>query len=529
MLESLNVPDWDFNSSASMMYPSLEAAGKVQARHTRRDEKRLLQKLIEGTVRLGGSSGNSAGLTGKDMSANFLDSKKGQKRKQVPAQVPGDGGEEQASMKVQKSRKKRRKADVLTLEAPKQPASQEKKKTLPTQPGAAGASECGMDGRGQSAAPKKVKKKNKKMDGGAQAARPDGDEGKEGNAAMQEDPPRKKKSRNKFKPDMVPVQQPDHLKKMPAAKQQSTMQHPGSEGVPGRGPQLGRTPAAAPDISPGQPPGKRSGREAAATKQEGKAQAPDLKAAAKRGAPDRQCAADGRSPTAKHKHGGLLEQMRAKLSGGRFRWLNEQLYTCPGDQALVLMQEQPHLFKQYHEGFQQQTAKWPVQPVEVAAQYLRGHSKKLTVADFGCGDAQLAAMASQKVHSMDLVSSAPGVIACNMAHTPLETASVDIAIFCLALMGTDYPTFLEEALRVLKPHGLLWIAEVRSRFAGGSGDSENFRPFLKALQGLGFSKKSMDTSNSHFVIFELQKAKSNAESGRASEWPILKPCAYKKR
>ena len=26
--------------------------------------------------------------------------------------------------------------------------------------------------------------------------------------------------------------------------------------------------------------------------------------------------------------------------------------------------------------------------------------------------------------------------------------------------GTDYPTFLEEAHRVLKPHGLLWIAEV---------------------------------------------------------------------
>lgn len=42
-----------------------------------------------------------------------------------------------------------------------------------------------------------------------------------------------------------------------------------------------------------------------------------------------------------------------------------------------------------------------------------------------------------------------------------ETASVDIAIFCLALMGTDYPTFLEEAHRVLKQHGLLWIAEVR--------------------------------------------------------------------
>lgn len=38
---------------------------------------------------------------------------------------------------------------------------------------------------------------------------------------------------------------------------------------------------------------------------------------------------------------------------------------------------------------------------------------------------------------------------------------MDIAVFCLALMGTDYSSFLEEAHRVLKPQGLLWIAEVR--------------------------------------------------------------------
>jgi ribosomal RNA-processing protein 8 len=66
----------------------------------------------------------------------------------------------------------------------------------------------------------------------------------------------------------------------------------------------------------------------------------------------------------------------------------------------------------------------------------------------------------QKVHSLDLVSTAPGVIACNMAHTPLADASVDVAVFCLALMGTDYGTFLAEAHRVLKAKGWLWIAEV---------------------------------------------------------------------
>lgn len=38
-----------------------------------------------------------------------------------------------------------------------------------------------------------------------------------------------------------------------------------------------------------------------------------------------------------------------------------------------------------------------------------------------------------------------------------------MAVFCLALMGTDYPSFLREAARVLKPHGTIWIAEVRMR------------------------------------------------------------------
>ena len=52
-------------------------------------------------------------------------------------------------------------------------------------------------------------------------------------------------------------------------------------------------------------------------------------------------------------------------------------------------------------------------------------------------------MVPQEVHSFDLVATAPGVVACNMAAVPLDDASIDAAIFCLALMGTDYGSFLE--------------------------------------------------------------------------------------
>lgn len=36
-------------------------------------------------------------------------------------------------------------------------------------------------------------------------------------------------------------------------------------------------------------------------------------------------------------------------------------------------------------------------------------------------------------------------------QTPLESTSVDVAVFCLSLMGTNYPNYLLEAKRVLKP------------------------------------------------------------------------------
>ncbi|KAF6046892.1 putative methyltransferase family protein [Candida parapsilosis] len=40
--------------------------------------------------------------------------------------------------------------------------------------------------------------------------------------------------------------------------------------------------------------------------------------------------------------------MMAKLSGSRFRWINEQLYTITSEEALKLIKEQPSLFDEYH-------------------------------------------------------------------------------------------------------------------------------------------------------------------------------------
>ncbi|KAA6416865.1 MAG: ribosomal RNA-processing 8-like [Trebouxia sp. A1-2] len=239
----------------------------------------------------------------------------------------------------------------------------------------------------------------------------------------------------------------------------------------------------------------------------------------------------GSSDTSKKKSKSLLEQMRSKLFGGRFRMLNEQLYTSEGEDAFNMMQGQPDLFEQYHEGFREQTQHWPVQPIDLAISWLKKKSPAWVAADFGCGDAQLARSVPQTVHSFDLVAAAPGVTACNMADTPLEDSSVDAAVFCLALMGTDYGSFLTEACRVLRMGGLLWIAEVRSRFADSTssaelGSKDVSASFVVALKKLGLHVTRQDSSNKMFVVFEAKKADS--KSG-AVLWPELKPCMYKRR
>lgn len=103
-----------------------------------------------------------------------------------------------------------------------------------------------------------------------------------------------------------------------------------------------------------------------------------------------------------------------------------------------------------------------------------------------------------------------------------------MVIFSLALMGTDYPKFLQEAQRILKAKGFLWIAEVRSRFVKPNASSEDFSPFLACLNKLGFDVVKHDSKNQMFVIWILQKVRLESNTD-INSWPELTPCIYKRR
>ncbi|TPX14985.1 uncharacterized protein E0L32_004815 [Thyridium curvatum] len=203
----------------------------------------------------------------------------------------------------------------------------------------------------------------------------------------------------------------------------------------------------------------------------------------------------------------LQASMREKLISARFRHLNETLYTRPSAEAYRLFQDAPEMFQEYHEGFRRQVDVWPENPVDSYIREIlaRGRQKfpprggrgapsgpgavvslprtngTCTVADLGCGDARLGSTldkARRKLHleilSFDLQSPAEHVTRADIANLPLADGAVDVAIFCLALMGTNWLDFVEEAYRILRWKGELWVAEIKSRFGhvgrqGGKG------------------------------------------------------------
>ncbi|XP_023553583.1 ribosomal RNA-processing protein 8-like [Cucurbita pepo subsp. pepo] len=224
----------------------------------------------------------------------------------------------------------------------------------------------------------------------------------------------------------------------------------------------------------------------------------------------------------------FLDKMRARLSGGHFRMLNEKLYTCTGEEALSYFKEDQVLFDVYHTGYQEQMSHWPELPVNLIIKWLKEHDPSFMVADFGCGDARLAKNVKNKVFSFDLVSKDPSVVACDMSNTPLDSSSVDVAVFCLSLMGINYESYLAEAQRVLKPRGWLLIAEVKSRFDPSNGGADP-KKFIKAVCELGFVSALKDFSNKMFILLYFKKKDEKISTEKAIDWPQLKPCLYKRR
>lgn len=122
-----------------------------------------------------------------------------------------------------------------------------------------------------------------------------------------------------------------------------------------------------------------------------------------------------------------------------------------------ITQNKEEWFK-YHRERHESMMTWNEIPYEYIASKIK--NKNRVVADFGCGENLMKkCIPNNKVYSFDHVAIDDSVIVCDMAHTPLEDESIDIAVFSLALWGTNFEDYFKEAYRILNYDGLVYIAE----------------------------------------------------------------------
>ena len=254
----------------------------------------------------------------------------------------------------------------------------------------------------------------------------------------------------------------------------------------------------------------------------------------------------------------LQQKMQEKLSGGRFRLLNEQLYTSSSTNAAKLFATDPLAYETYHTGFRAQVRSWPSNPVDQFIKEIRirapkrpirgknlatdptqsrkemlphhPYTGKTAIVDLGCGDANLAAALSSvvakkphvSISSFDLSlpkgSNKKLVTAAditNLRSVGVKDDSFAVAICCLSLMSTNWVKIVDECARILVRGGEAWIAEVRSRFRR-KGEAAKFKQKAqeeaKRVKDKGKKRKDNELDGAGDWREELEEKNDDAET-----------------
>jgi hypothetical protein len=130
---------------------------------------------------------------------------------------------------------------------------------------------------------------------------------------------------------------------------------------------------------------------------------------------------------------------RRRRRYGDFSSMNRIWNQTRSDATHTRLQTNPEEWAQYHTLYREARKEWAVVPYEEMIRWCQQRSG-YTIGDFGCGEAKLAEAVSDRhtVYSFDHVAVNEEVIACDMAHVPLDDATLDVAIFSLSLMGVNF-------------------------------------------------------------------------------------------
>ncbi len=186
---------------------------------------------------------------------------------------------------------------------------------------------------------------------------------------------------------------------------------------------------------------------------------------------------------------------------GDFSKMNNRWYASTSDSTHARLAQNPEEWAHYHTMYRQLRESWPVVPYKEEIRWL-SEREGLVVGDFGCGEAFIGAEVSDRhqVHSFDHVAIDHRVTACDIAHVPLDDGALDIAIFCLSLMGANFTDYVREAHRCLRLDGWVHIWEPAKYF-------DDLSKFISKLGRLGFDVMAPETEGAFVRIYAVRNAK----------------------
>jgi superfamily II DNA or RNA helicase len=198
------------------------------------------------------------------------------------------------------------------------------------------------------------------------------------------------------------------------------------------------------------------------------------------------------------------EVKRRVAAYGDFTRINNRWYASTSQKTHARLEANAEEWAHYHTLYREARQSWPIVPFEEEIRWLE-QREPLIVGDFGCGEALLAARVGAKhdVRSFDHVAINPSVLACDLAAVPLDDGALDVAIFCLSLMGTNFTDYLREAHRCLRLDGRLHLWEPASYF-------DDVEAFCSGLARLGFEVMDPRTQGAFVCIRALKSTTTPA-------------------
>ena len=187
---------------------------------------------------------------------------------------------------------------------------------------------------------------------------------------------------------------------------------------------------------------------------------------------------------------------------GQFSSLNAKWNNSLSSTTHSRLKDNPEEWYYYHTEYQKKEKEWDLIPrKEIIEELPLTLPEGSTVADYGCGLAEIAESLSEKykVYSLDHIAVNENVIECDMAETPLQDSSLDAAIFSLSLMGKNLKDYIDDAYRCIKIGGQLIIYH--------PAKSNDVDKFNHGLESNGFAVIRSGTKYKWHYIWAIKQAK----------------------